>query len=608
MLRKNLLSQLVFVFLANCLVSLDSASAQGIDTTQMPAQLVRAFPKLKLRRPVAITNAGDSSQRLFIVSEQGVISFLKNDQSATEAETFLDIEAQTTYSDKENEEGLLGLAFHPKYKENGEFFVYYTSKKAPPHTSVISRFRVSKTDPNKADPMSEEEIIRIPQPHWTHNGGCIAFGSDGFLYIALGDGGRANDPESHGQNIDTHLGSILRLNVDVKADGKNYSNPKDNPFVGKDKGRPEIFAWGFRNIWGISFDNKTNTFWAADVGQNLWEEINHVVKGNYGWRLREGKHTFINDGEKPFGETIDPIFEYSHDWGRSITGGHVYYGSRVPELTGHYVYGDYVSGRVWALKYDHAAKKVVANRPVSAPLSPFNSPLFSFGCDEKGEIYAGDAFGQLWMFDKGLPEGELPIVFEDDFETGVNRWEPLDAAQWKVKTVVGKQQFSDFQVFSQFEKKSAYKPPHRSPTNVALLKDVAVTDCEFKVRVQSTHEDYDHRDAVLVFGYQDPSHFYYVHLGRKADDHANQIFIVNDAPRKKISLTSTDGTKWDDKWHDVKVKRQVADGTIEIFFDDMAKPVMTAKDSTFTWGRVGIGTFDDTADYDNVQVRGNLKK
>jgi hypothetical protein len=195
----------------------------------------------------------------------------------------------------------------------------------------------------------------------------------------------------------------------------------------------------------------------------------------------------------------------------------------------------------------------------------------------------------------------LPVVFEENFENGAGRWQPLDAGQWQIKKT------DRGQVYSQFEKKSAYKPPHRSPTNVALLKDIAFGEMELTARVLSTHPDYGHRDAVIVFGYQDPAHFYYVHLGKQADDHANQIFIVNDAPRTKISLTSTSGTNWDDNWHTVRVVRRPADGTIEIYYDDMQKPVMTAKDKTFAWGRIGVGTFDDTSDWDDIVVRGKVE-
>ena len=193
---------------------------------------------------------------------------------------------------------------------------------------------------------------------------------------------------------------------------------------------------------------------------------------------------------------------------------------------------------------------------------------------------------------------EFPILFQEDFEKDTSHWQPFDAKQWKLKKT------GNGNVFSQHDKETTYKPPHRSPTNVALLKDVVAGDFDLTAKVLSSHPDYGHRDAVLVFGYQDSAHFYYVHLGKKADDHANQIFIVNDAPRIKISLTSTDGTNWDDNWHNVKIVRRVNEGTIEIYFDDMKKPVMTAKDKTFAWGQIGIGTFDDTSDWDDIVLRG----
>ena len=206
------------------------------------------------------------------------------------------------------------------------------------------------------------------------------------------------------------------------------------------------------------------------------------------------------------------------------------------------------------------------------------------------------------LFLCGLVEDQLPIVFQDDFEHGADRWQPQDPAQFQVKkTDVGN-------VYSQYKKESAYKGPHRAPFNVAIQKDVDVGDMEFTGRVRSTHPDYGHRDAVVVFGYQDPAHMYYVHLGKKADEHANQIFIVNGADRAKISRTSTPGTNWTDNWHTVKVVRKPSDGTIEIYFDDMQKPVMTANDKTFTHGRIGVGTFDDTADWDDITLRGILHK
>jgi len=201
-----------------------------------------------------------------------------------------------------------------------------------------------------------------------------------------------------------------------------------------------------------------------------------------------------------------------------------------------------------------------------------------------------------------LAADKWPIVFHEDFEKGADRWQPQDPAQWQIKKT------ENGQAYSQFKKESAYKGPHRAPFNVSLLKDVVVSDMEFTGRVQSTHPDYGHRDAVVVFGYQDPAHMYYVHLGKKADEHANQIFIVNGADRKKISITSTPGTDWDDNWHTVKIIRTPSDGTIEIYYDDMKKPVMTANDKTFAYGRIGVGTFDDTADWDDITLRGVIYK
>lgn len=195
-------------------------------------------------------------------------------------------------------------------------------------------------------------------------------------------------------------------------------------------------------------------------------------------------------------------------------------------------------------------------------------------------------------------DAPLSVVASDDFETGAAQWEILDPDSWKVAAQDGRK------VLSQHVKKPSYKPPHRSPFHVAILKGPIVEDFEWTVRVRSTHKDYGHRDVCLFFGYQDAEHFYYAHLGKVADPHCNQLFIVNGAPRTKISVTTTEGTPWDDEWHTVKVVRKANAGTIEVYFDDMQKPIMTAKDTTFAWGRVGVGTFDDTADFDEVELRG----
>jgi quinoprotein glucose dehydrogenase len=364
-----------------------------------------AFPNLRIARPIVITHAGDGSNRIFVASQLGSIHVFEKNSEVEEAAVFFDHEEQVTYKDKENEEGLLGFAMHPNYKENGEFFLFYTTSDAE-HTSVVSRFRVSKDDPNKADPTYEEELIRIPQPFWNHNGGTLAFGPDGYLYIALGDGGKGGDPLKNGQNLSTLNGSILRLDVDNKDDGKNYAIPASNPFVKSKGAKAEIYAYGFRNVWRLSFDRVTGTFYAADVGQKLWEEINIVKRGgNYGWNLREGNHPYVTEnGEKGSGprpDLIDPIFEYDHETGKSITGGVVYRGSAAPQLNGMYVYADYVSGRIWALEHDYKSGKVIANHEIpNKSAAGEKIPLITFGEDQDGEVYFSTQLrgGEIFKF------------------------------------------------------------------------------------------------------------------------------------------------------------------------------------------------------------------
>ncbi len=335
-------------------------------------------------RPIVLTHAGDGSNRVFVATQHGVVHVFANDQRATETKVFLDIQDRVKYNDNTNEEGLLGLAFHPKFKDNGEVFVFYTPKKEK-LVNVVSRFKLSKTDPTKLDPTSEEQIVRYENKlSWNHDGGTICFGPDGFLYVIHGDGGLGNDPQGNGQNLGTLYGKILRIDIDKKDAGKNYAVPKDNPFVGKAGARPEIWAYGIRNIWRMDFDKKTGKLWAGEVGQNLYEEIVIVEKGgNYGWNLRESFHPFGAKGVGPNKGMIEPIWEYHHDVGKSITGGGVYRGKALPELEGHYLYADYVSSRIWALKFDEKAGRVVANRSIKDP----EKPVLSFGEDEQGEWY-----------------------------------------------------------------------------------------------------------------------------------------------------------------------------------------------------------------------------
>jgi glucose/arabinose dehydrogenase len=276
------------------------------------------------------------------------------------------------------------LAFPPKYREQGRFFVYYTNKHRP-HQNVLASYGVRKDAPNRADPDSEEILFTFKKPFWNHDGGTLCFGPDGYLYVALGDGGAANDPLGHGQRLNTWLGKILRVDVERRDEGLPYAIPKDNPFAGRDDARPEIWAYGLRNVWRMSFDRKTGVLWAADVGQDTWEEIDLIVKGgNYGWNLREARNPFGQHGSPPRADLIEPIWEYHHNLGKSIIGGPVYRGKQFPELDGAYLYADYVAGRAWALWYDPQQERVVANREFKLPNK---TPIMSFGEDEQGEAY-----------------------------------------------------------------------------------------------------------------------------------------------------------------------------------------------------------------------------
>jgi glucose/arabinose dehydrogenase len=219
---------------------------------------------------------------------------------------------------------------------------------------------------------------------WNHNGGTLCFGPDGYLYVALGDGGAAADPFNNAQDLGRVFGKVLRLDVDHKDPGKNYAIPRDNPFLGRPGARPEVWAYGLRNVWRMAFDRKTGDLWAGDVGQDLYEEIDLLIRGgNYGWRLREGLHPFVPQGSDRRPDLIDPIWEYRHDIGKCIIGGAVYRGRLLPELEGLYLYADYISNKLWALRYDRASRRVVANRSIRDP----NVPVLSFGEDEQGEVY-----------------------------------------------------------------------------------------------------------------------------------------------------------------------------------------------------------------------------
>ena len=342
--------------------------------------------KVRKQRLLELTYAPEAPQRLYTIDQTGTIYTFENRPDATQAELLLDIQekvSQWSDSGANNEQGLLGLAMHPKFSENGFFFVCYTRR--DDDTSVVSRYQIRKDNPLEADPESEVILLELKQPFKNHNGGSIEFGPDGMLYIAFGDGGSANDPLDSAQDRSILLGSILRIDVDRHDAGKHYSIPKNNPFVNVDGVRPEIYAYGMRNPWRIAFDKTTGRLWAGDVGQDLWEEVDIIEKGgNYGWSVHEGSHPF---GNRPIRDDvsspIDPVWEYDHDIGKSITGGRVYRGKRLAGLAGKYIYADYVSGAIWALTYDEQSGKVTKNEQVIAG----GIPVLAFGQDASGEVY-----------------------------------------------------------------------------------------------------------------------------------------------------------------------------------------------------------------------------
>ena len=294
------------------------------------------------------------------------------------------------------------MAIHPDYAKNGQIFVYYSSNKSnlkDGRISYLSRFTVDlKSGVGEAS--SEKIIMTIPQPFSNHNGGPMTFGNDGLLYIGMGDGGGRNDPTGQGQDLSTWMGSILRIDVDQPTATRPYGIPQDNPFLDVEGAQPEIYAFGIRNPWRIANDPKTGAIWIGDVGQDQWEEINILKKGaNYGWSAREGSYQFGNVPTPAALEVTDPIFEYDHRIGKSITGGYVYRGKAIPELRGAYLYADYISGRVWALKYDVRKEKVISNIEIKSS----GTPVMAFGLGVDGEIYytVGAASGRcIYKFER----------------------------------------------------------------------------------------------------------------------------------------------------------------------------------------------------------------
>jgi putative heme-binding domain-containing protein len=348
----------------------------GSPEPPLPYRVERVFPKLHFENPVTLTNA-PGTDRLFVVELNGKIYSFRNDNTVEQPDLFFDVKTANEKVDK-----VYGFTFHPKFAENRICYVCYTAGQNLEDGTRVSRFKVSKTDPPRVDSQSEETLIT-----WSsggHNGGCLKFGHDGYLYISSGDGGPAfpPDPKMSGQDVSTLLSCVLRIDVDRPDGERLYSIPSDNPFVDLKNARGEIWAYGFRNPWRMSFDSETGDLWVGDVGWELWELIYRVERGaNYGWSLVEGPQPVHR--ERPRGPTpvVEPTVAHSHIESRSITGGMVYRGKRLKDLVGAYVYGDYVTGKMWAARHD--GEKLVSLQEITDT----SLAIICYGVDNANELY-----------------------------------------------------------------------------------------------------------------------------------------------------------------------------------------------------------------------------
>lgn len=330
------------------------------------------------RKPLYLTHSGDGTGKLYIVEKRGVVRVAE--KGSKETDVFLDIADRV--GDRGSEQGLLSIAFHPSYKNNGRLFVYYTDKSGD---VVISEFSADP-ETGEVDTGSEKTILNIEEPASNHNGGQLKFGSDGYLYIGTGDGGSAGDPWGNAQDLGELLGKLLRIDVNS---GDEYSIPGDNPFTENKNARDEIWAYGLRNPWRFSFDPETDDLYIADVGQNKWEEINYQPAEseggeNYGWNYLEGFNSFKMNDDVNISELEMPVMEYSHDHGCSVTGGYVYRGDEFEKIRGTYFFGDYCSGLIWGLRKNNSGDWEYAR------FLNTNIAISSFGIDENNDIYVID--------------------------------------------------------------------------------------------------------------------------------------------------------------------------------------------------------------------------
>ncbi len=386
-----------------------------------PLQLVNAFPNLTFTQPVYLTHSNDGTNRIFVIQKNGLIKVFPNDSTVASATTFLNLSSRIITAGGSSEQGLLGIAFHPNYLNNGYFYVDYTE--AGDGRTIVARYSVDSTNPNLGDFNSELRLLNIFQPYSNHNGGILFFGEDRYLYIGMGDGGSAGDPANRAQNVDSLLGKILRIDVDTTTGTLNYGIPPDNPFAGGG-GRGEIFCWGMRNPWRVSQDPVTGLIWCGDVGQNLYEEVDIINNArNYGWRIMEGFHCYNPSvGCNMTGLTL-PIKEYGHTSGRcSITGGFVYRGSRRPDLVGRYIYADYCSGEIWKLRFEGG---VVTEDSL---LLSAGTSILSFGTDQNNELYILGNNGIIYRFNRSTATGtgSAPSTTPDRFTLEQNYPNPFN--------------------------------------------------------------------------------------------------------------------------------------------------------------------------------------
>ncbi len=395
MIRLHLLSLSGFAYALG--FAFTGFGAPSLHAESPAVKLEQIYQNLKIERPISVEVPADGTDRRFLVEQTGKIRILPSNESASDASTFLDL-TSAIQVEKDFEEGLLGLAFHPEYKENGKFYV--TFSRQGPKRLVLAEYSVSEDSPDAADPKSERILLEVQQPEWNHNSGNILFGpQDGLLYLCVGDGGMKNGVFMLSQKLTRWNGKVLRIDVDTRTASLPYGIPDDNPFRETPNACPEIYAFGFRNPWGADIDPETGAFFLADVGQDLWEEINLVEKGgNYGWEIREAAYDFYardammaalgKKGGAPKGaEFIEPVHEYTRTEGLSITGGFVYRGEAIPALQGTFLYGDWRFGNLWALQLDADQKKTVANHEIEKPedlKNPTVQPT-AFCPDENGE-------------------------------------------------------------------------------------------------------------------------------------------------------------------------------------------------------------------------------